>query len=202
MSALAIVEAAATIMGVVCVWLFIRQHIGAWPAAMGSAVLFGVVFADAGLYANMGLQGFYVALAFYGWHQWRRGGPQQEGVAVTRIALRQSFVLGAIVLVAAAVIVAILAAATRGATPTVDAVIAFVSDDRARALDALATAMSLAGTWMQAKKILENWLLWIVTDAILAGVFLSQGLYFTTALYLLYLGMAVQGYRAWRRDLD
>lgn len=201
MSTLSVVEAAGTVAGVICVWLFIRQHIWAWPTAALSAVLFGVVFLDSGLYANMGLQGFYVVLALYGWNQWRRGGPQRAGVRVQRVSGRQGAMLGLLVLLASIAIVATLVLVTRGAPVTLEAIVAFATSEPARTLDALATAMSLAGTWMQARKIIENWFLWIVTDTILAGVFFSQGLYFTTALYLLYLVMATIGYRAWRKDL-
>ncbi len=201
MSSLEIIEAAGTITGIICVWLFIRQNIWAWPVAVVSAALFCVVFLDAGLYSNMGLQGFYIGLAFYGWHQWRRGGPEQAGVKVQHLTRRQGAVLGMLVLLTTTTLVAMLVFITRGTPITPETMAAFIASEHARSLDALATAMSLAGTWMQAKKILENWLLWIVTDIILAGVFFSQGLYFTTALYLLYLVMASLGYRAWRKDL-
>ncbi len=201
MSSLEIIEAAGTITGIICVWLFIRQNVWAWPVAVVSAALFGVVFLDAGLYSNMGLQAFYIGLAFYGWHQWRRGGPKQAGVKVQHLIRRQGAVLGMLVLLTATILVAMLVFITRGAPITPETMAAFIASEHARSLDALATAMSLAGTWMQANKILENWLLWIVTDIILAGVFFSQGLYFTTALYMLYLVMASLGYQAWRKDL-
>ena len=91
--------------------------------------------------------------------------------------------------------------AVQGAPVTVGTVIAFAAAEKARSLDALATAMSLAGTWLQANKFLANWTVWIATDVLLAGVFLSQELYFTTGLYLVYLAMAILGYCTWRKDL-
>ena len=196
------VEAAATILGFLCVWLFIQQRIWAWPAAGASAVLFGVVFYDAALFANMGLQGVYVILAFYGWNQWRRGGADQAGVSVQHITARLGVTLGALVVFCALLLVGAAHWAIDGAVPqSAGEFVSFLEREPARSLDALATALSLAGTWMQAKKILENWLVWIGTDLLLVGVFLSQGLYFTTALYLVYLVMATIGYRTWRKDL-
>lgn len=194
-------EAAATVLGILCVLGFIRQNVWAWPTAALSAILFGIVFHEASLFANMGLQAAYVALAIYGWHQWRGGGPERGGVHVQRLRARQGAALGALVIIAATAILALLVWVAHGVPFAPSDMAAFVAAEPARALDALATAMSLAGTWMQAKKILENWLLWIVTDLVLAGVFLSQGLYFTTALYVLYLAMALAGYRQWHKAL-
>ncbi len=196
-----IVEVAGTLIGFICVIFFIRQSIYAWPAAIVSAALFGVVFFDAGLYANMGLQGVFIALSFYGLHQWRCGGPVREGVVVQRLRVHHSIALGTLVLVVAVVLIAVLTFAVQGAPVTVGTVIAFAAAEKARSLDALATAMSLAGTWLQANKFLANWTVWIATDVLLAGVFLSQELYFTTGLYLVYLAMAILGYCTWRKDL-
>jgi len=197
---LLITEVLATLTGFLCVLFFIRQIVWAWPVAVVSATLFGIVFLDAGLYSNMGLQGLYVVLAFYGWYQWRRGGPDSTGVTVKNLTALQGVVLGTVALLAAAALIVALVLITRGSPVTIASIIDFITSENARSLDALATAMSLAATWMQAKKILENWLLWIVIDTLLTGVFLSQELYFTAALYLLYLVMATLGYQAWRRD--
>ena len=196
------IEAAGTVTGVFCVWFFIRQNIWAWSMAAVSAILFGIVFYTAGLYSNMALQGFYVALAAYGWHQWRRGGAEQSGVRVHRLTLSHGVILGLAVVIMAVAGVVILTWITQNGPITARSVIVFLTEEQARSADALATAMSLAGTWMQAKKILENWLLWIITDMLLVGVFFSQGLYFTTALYVLYLGMATMGFMAWKKDLQ
>ena len=62
-------------------------------------------------------------------------------------------------------------------------------------------AASLAAQWMAARKWLENWLVWIGVNVVSVGVFFSQQLHLTTALYVLYLAMAFVGYRAWTRAM-
>ena len=195
------IEIAATLTGFLCVLLLIRQNTWSWPVVIISALLFGVVFQQAGLYANMGLQGVFIGLAIYGWYQWG-GITKGKGVSVQKIKLPLAVLLGGISIVSTAILIAILTLVTGGSPLSFQSLTDFVSSEQARSIDAFATSMSLVATWMQAKKILENWLLWVVIDALLIGVFVSQGLYPTAVLYLLYLVMAVLGFLSWRRDLS
>jgi nicotinamide mononucleotide transporter len=61
---------------------------------------------------------------------------------------------------------------------------------------------SVVTTWMVARRVIENWLYWIVVDAIAAWLYFSQGLLVTTVLFVIYLGIVVRGYFAWRRELS
>jgi nicotinamide mononucleotide transporter len=54
---------------------------------------------------------------------------------------------------------------------------------------------------MQARKYLENWLLWVVVDVVYVGMSLSQGLTLTAGLYAVYVGLAFLGFRDWRRSM-
>ena len=67
--------------------------------------------------------------------------------------------------------------------------------------DSLTTAMSLAAQWMLAKKIFENWLVWIAVDVIYVGVYVARELYLTAGLHGIYLGLAILGYFAWRNAM-
>jgi nicotinamide mononucleotide transporter len=69
-------------------------------------------------------------------------------------------------------------------------------------LDAVSTSLSIVATWMLARKILENWLLWIVADLISTGLYIYKGLWPTTVLFLVYTVLAVVGYFQWKRSLE
>ena len=68
-------------------------------------------------------------------------------------------------------------------------------------LDSLLTAFSIAAQWMQTRKLLETWLVWIVVDLFYVGMFLYKGLYPTAALYAVFLWLAGLGFVSWRRSL-
>jgi nicotinamide mononucleotide transporter len=67
-------------------------------------------------------------------------------------------------------------------------------------LDSALTAVSLVAQWMMTRKLLEHWLVWIAVDLVYVPMYVSRQLYPTAALYLVFLGLAVAGYLAWRRD--
>jgi nicotinamide mononucleotide transporter len=68
-------------------------------------------------------------------------------------------------------------------------------------VDAFVAWASVLATWMVARKVLENWLYWIVIDAVAAALYWSQGFHATAVLFVLYVAIAVRGYFAWRAAL-
>ncbi len=69
-------------------------------------------------------------------------------------------------------------------------------------LDAATTTTSLVAQWMMTRKLLENWLLWVLVDVVYIGMFIYKGLYLTAVNYAVYLVLAVMGYVAWKRSLE
>jgi nicotinamide mononucleotide transporter len=69
-------------------------------------------------------------------------------------------------------------------------------------VDAFVAWVSVLATWMVARKVLENWLYWIVVDSVAAALYWSQGLHATAVLFVVYVVIAVRGYFTWRADLD
>jgi nicotinamide mononucleotide transporter len=164
--------------------LAVRQHIACWVFAATSSAVFLWIFARAGLDMQAALQVFYIAMAAYGWHSWRGGAaPAQTARPVTSWpALRHLAAIVAIVLISVA----------NGALASREgfAIVPY--------LDALTAWGSVFATWLVARKVLENWLYWIALDLTAAGLYWSQGLFATALLFVLYSGIAVQGYRSWR----
>ena len=179
-------EVVGVVTGVLGVWLTTRQRIWCWPVGMVSVACFIAVFFRAKLYGAMGLQGVYVLLLAYGWYAWRRGGREHAPLAVTRAPAR---------LAAALAVASGLASAAAGYW------LRTRTDEVLPWLDGFTTSFSLAAQWMQARKLLENWIVWIVVDLAYVGMSLSQGLALTAGLYAVYVGLAVLGFRDWRRSM-
>ena len=172
--------------GILSVWLTTRQKIWCWPIGILSVTAFIAVFFEAKLYAAMGLQCVYVGLLSYGWYAWLHGGEEHGALRVSRVPPR----LGAGLMVLAAAASGIAGYWLRAET---DQVLPY--------LDGFATSFSLAAQWMQARKYLENWLVWVVVDVVYVGMSLSQGLALTSGLYAVYIGLAMLGWRDWRRSM-
>lgn len=165
--------------------LAVRQNAWCWACAIASSAIFLVLFARGGLVMQAALQVFYIAMGAYGWWAWRRGSAQGAGLPVSRWRAGQHVVAIAALLAASAVNGWIVARAQGGWVPYVDAFVAWVS---------------VLATWMVARKVLENWLYWIVVDSVAAALYWSQGFHATAVLFVAYVIIAVRGYFAWRSD--
>ena len=183
-SAIAPFEWLAVALALAYLLLAVRQHIACWFFAATSSAVFLWLFAHAGLVMQAALQVFYIAMAAYGWYSWRGG-------AATAHASRP-VTTWPMVRHLAAIAVVVLASAVNGALSSPD------SPAVVRYLDALTAWGSVFATWLVARKVLENWLYWIALDLTAAGLYWSQGLFATALLFVLYSGIAVQGYRSWR----
>ena len=179
-------ELAAALTGAISVWLSVRQNIWSWPTAIVNVVLYTVVFWDAKLYADMGLQVIYAVLSLYGWYQWLYGGAGRTELRVTRTPPRVAAILTLIAAAGSALLDTLLRHTTDAALPF---------------MDSFLSSTSLVAQWMMTKKLLENWLVWIAVDVLYVGMFLFKGLYLTAGLYAVFLGLAVRGYLDWRRSM-
>ncbi|MGW7319189.1 nicotinamide riboside transporter PnuC [Streptomyces sp. NPDC054854] len=174
--------------GAVCVWLVARQHIANWPVGIANNLFFIVLFTQAGLYADAGLQIVFIALAAYGWWSWTHGGgPGTTGALPVRRTTRAEW---AWLLVAGAVGTAALTLLLDRAT---DSTVPF--------WDALTTGLSLMATYGQCRKRLESWWLWIAADLVYIPLYAYKGLYLTSVLYVGFLALCVAGLIGWRRTL-
>jgi nicotinamide mononucleotide transporter len=179
-------EIGGVAFGVLSVWLIARQRVLGWPAGIVNVALFIVVFYQARLYADMGLQVVYVVLCAYGWYAWVRGGPEHGTLAVHRAS---TALLGGLGL-----------AGLAGAT-LLGTALHYHTDASLPFVDAATTSFSLVAQWLQTRKYLENWVLWIAVDVVYVGMYLYKALFLTAGLYAVFLALAVIGLRGWRRSL-
>ncbi|WP_371592529.1 nicotinamide riboside transporter PnuC [Streptomyces virginiae] len=185
--------------GALCVWLVARQHVANWPIGIANNIFFIVLFAQAGLYADAGLQIVFIALAAYGWWSWTHGGgpgsaealpvrrtTRAEALPVRRTTRTEWVGLAAAGAVGVLALTLLLSRATDSTVPF---------------WDAATTGLSLAATYGQCRKLVESWWLWIAADLVYIPLYAYKGLYLTSALYLGFLALCVVGLLGWRRSL-
>lgn len=179
-----IAEGIAVALALAYLLLAVRQNPWCWACAIASSAIYLVLFMRAGLPMQSALQAFYVAMAGYGWVAWRRGGAEGSVLPISRWPLSRH--LWALALVAILTMVVGRPAARYGsAQPYVDTLVA---------------ASSVLATWMVTRKVLENWLYWIVIDSVAAVLYWTQGLQATAGLFVIYVLIAVRGHFTWVRD--
>jgi nicotinamide mononucleotide transporter len=182
-------EAAGVLFSVLYLVLAIRENLWCWPAAFLSSALTIVVMFGARLYSEAALNVFYAAMAVYGWYQWRYGG-RAFGRGTPELPIRvwplkvHALAIGGSVL-ASAVVGWLMSRHTQAAFPY---------------LDAFVTVSSVVTTYMVARKILENWLYWLVVDSLSLYLYLQRELYLYAGLFALYLVLVVIGLVRWHRD--
>ncbi|MEV0040166.1 nicotinamide riboside transporter PnuC [Streptomyces sp. NPDC050804] len=172
--------------GALCVWLVARQHLANWPIGIANNVFFIMLFTQAGLYADAGLQVVFITLAAYGWWTWTHGGGPGSSLPVRRTTRTEWNRLLAAGAVGTLGLTLLLGRATDSTVPF---------------WDALTTALSLMATYGQCRKRLESWWLWIAADLVYIPLYAHKDLYLTSLLYLGFLALCVAGLRNWSRDL-
>jgi len=181
------VELLGAILGIIYIFFSIRQSILTWPVGLLTSMLYVWVFFVSKLYADMGLQMYYVVISIYGWYEWLRGNQTNhyEPIRISRLSLKLGAILSVVSLVIFIMIWFILKNYTDSPVPIADS---------------LATALSIVATWMLARKILEHWLVWIFVDAFSVGLFWYKDLLPTVFLFVVYTVMAYIGYCEWKRE--
>jgi len=179
-------ELVAVVLTLAAVFLTVRQIIWCWPLAMISVTLYALVFYDARLYADMGLQGLYFGLAVYGWWAWLHGGEDRGELAVSLTSGRTRGVLLLVATLGAILLGQTLTRFTNASLPLMDSTL---------------TSVSITAQWMQTQKLLESWLVWLTVDVFYVGMFLYKELYLTAGLYAIFLVLAAMGFAEWRRSM-
>jgi nicotinamide mononucleotide transporter len=176
------IEILGFVTGALCVWLLVRQNIWNWPIGIANNLLFIALFYRTGLYADMGLQVFYIGIGLYGWWNWRHGGRDHGTLAVDRTPWPWAAALAAFVALFTLGLAAGLRRWTNSTVPV---------------LDSFITALSIAAQFMMARKWIENWGVWILANFLSVGLLIFKGLYLTSGLYAVYQLLCMMGLAEW-----
>lgn len=169
--------------GLLYLFLEIRQHRAMWIVGILTSLFYIFVFFFSKIYADMGLNVYYVAISIYGFRQWTQGKKQEEILYRT---LTPRLLAGVLLAIAAlfALLYNILYRLTDSPIPVGDA---------------FTTAVGIVATWMVARRIIEHWICWIVANGVSVWLYYQRGLYPTLFLYTCYTILAAVGWYAWKK---
>jgi nicotinamide mononucleotide transporter len=171
-------------LGLAGVVLMIRRSLWAFPVGLAAVTVQGVLFFRARFYADATQQVFFFAALAWGWWRWTAGRGAAPELPVTALAWRTR---GLIALGGVAATAAWALALHRWT----DAVMPW--------RDAFIAVFGIVAQWLQARKLIDNWPLWIVVNLVAIAAYWQAALAYTALLYAIYLGLAVVGWRAWAK---
>lgn len=178
-------EGLAVVLAIAYLLLAARESLWCWLCAFISSVIYVWICWQARLYMETALNVFYAVMAVLGWWQWQAGGSGPGARPITVLRWHQHAVIAVLIVVLSLLNGAVMQRYTDAAWPLVDSFI---------------TWSSVVTTFLVVRKVLENWLYWIVIDGIAVIVYIDRHLYLTALLFSAYVVIVVFGYFRWRRD--
>ena len=190
-----------TVLGLAYILLEYKASVWMWAVGFAMQALGIVLYYQKGLYADCGMEFYYLAMTVYGWWKWIRMS-QRDGSFVTSSAdvtkepslcdirhFPKRFVFPWLVIIAViwGIIYWLLVTFTNSNVPLADS---------------FTTALSIVGIWALAHKYLEQWFIWIAVDVVTCGLYFYKDIPFKASLYALYVVIAVFGYMKWRRMMQ
>jgi nicotinamide mononucleotide transporter len=180
-------EVFGTLVGLAYLWLEYKASIYLWIASIIMPAIYIIVYYQAGLYADFGINIYYLIASVYGWIIWKKQQGQTDNIPQNTISCMPKSRWYPLV----------------GITTLLFAAIAWIlirfTDSNVPYWDSFTTALSVAALWMLAHKYIEQWLVWIIVDVVCCGLYIYKELYFTAGLYGLYSIIALFGYIKWKQ---
>lgn len=173
-----------TVTGFLCVYLAAKQHILNWPISIISVAAYAILFYQSKLYGNAVLQVYFFGTAIYGWYYWVKRGQDADKKPIVSFSALEIAGTVAVVLVLSGVTGWFLGTYTDTDVPYIDG---------------FCTAMSFVAQFLMTRKVLQNWLLWIIVDICYIPLYLYKGFMLTALLYVAFTVIATMGYLDWRR---
>jgi nicotinamide mononucleotide transporter len=182
-------ELSAAGLGFIAIYLQIKQNVWYWLVSIIMVSMYIYIYIDARLYADMSLQVYYLVISFYGWYMWLFGkkiNSHKTQLPVSTSTVPILVVSGLVSILLFFIIAWILQQFTNSDLPY---------------WDSFTTSLSFIATWMLARKKIENWLIWIVVDAVSIGIYIYKELYPTAILFTFLTILAAVGYKKWKADM-
>ncbi|MGB9801602.1 MAG: nicotinamide riboside transporter PnuC [Arcobacter sp.] len=181
-------EAIAMLLAVAYIVLAIKQSLWCWPAAFLSTLIYTILFFDVSLLMDSFLNAYYLIMAVYGWYSWKYGGKNEEKQL-------EVITYGTVKNIKIILLLTVLSLG-------VGYIMANYTTASFAYMDSFTTVFALFATFMLAKKVLENWIYWIVIDAISIYIYIQKGLNLTAILFVIYTVLAFVAYKKWKEEYD
>ena len=175
-----------TILGLLYIWLEYRASLWMWAVGFFMQVLGIVLYYQKGLYADCGMEFYYLSMTLYGTWMWMRGTSKKKALPIRHFPTRLILPWTLVILSVWALIYWLLVTFTDSTVPLADS---------------FTTALSIIGIWALAHKYLEQWFIWIAVDIVTSVLYFYKDIPFKASLYALYVVIAIMGYFKWRRNV-
>ena len=191
-------EIFGTIVGLFYLWFEYRASIYLWIAGIIMPAIYIFVYYKAGLYADFGINIYYLLAAIYGWFFWMWGRRKEKShnppnEQSTKVPVDLPIIHTPLKYYLPLLLVFIVSFIG------ISQILIHYTDSNVPWLDSFTTALSIVGMWMLARKYIEQWFAWILVDIVCCGLYIYKDLYFTSALYGLYSIIAIFGYFKWKK---
>lgn len=173
-----------TILGLLYILFEYRASLWMWAVGFFMQVLGIVLYYQKGLYADCGMEFYYLSMTIYGSICWARGTHKKTALPIRHFPTRLILPWIAIICAVWALIYWLLVTFTDSNVPLADS---------------FTTALSIIGIWALAHKYLEQWFIWIAVDVVTSALYFYKDIPFKASLYALYVIIAIMGYFKWKR---
>ena len=180
-------EAFATIFGLLSVWFSMRENILVFPTGIVNTSIYVYILFFAGLYGDMSINAYYFAMSIYGWKKWSQKTDNTYYIPIRNSTRREKIYSIILMTVSFGLLSYILKNFTSSSVPYIDA---------------LTTSIFFVGMWLMAKKVIDNWIYWIIGDLITIPLYIYKGLTITAFQYLIFTILAIAGYIAWKKQIN
>ena len=177
-----------TLLGLAYILLEYKASIWLWAVGFVMQVLDIVLYYQKGLYADCGMEFYYIAMTIYGYANWKFLKRTKEKKELPITHFKKSLILPWTV-------------ATLAIWAALWWFLSTKTDSRVPITDSFTTALSFVGIWALARKYLEQWLIWIVVDVVTCALYIYKDIPFKASLYGLYVIIAIFGYIRWRKKV-
>lgn len=178
-----------TLLGLAYILLEYRASVWLWPVGLAMQALGIVLYYQKGLYADCGMEFYYICMTCYGLYSWTR---HRHATGSTPVKEKPITHMGREAMLAWTVITLLI-------WGVIYYLLAYHTDSRVPLADSFTTALSIVGIWALARKYLEQWIIWIAVDVVTCGLYFYKDIPFKASLYGLYVVIAIAGYCRWHR---
>ena len=179
-------ELTGTIIGLIYLWLEYKASIWLWAVGFIMPAVYIVIYYRAGLYADLGINVYYILASVYGLFKWLSGSKSNDEAPLEIKPTPKSLYLP-------------LTLITVALTCVIAVILINFTDSNVPWTDSFTTALSIVAMWMLAKKFIEQWLAWIIVDVVCTVLYVYKDLYFTSVLFGIYSVIAYLGYLKWKK---
>ena len=182
-----ILEVTATLFGLMSVWFSMNENILVFPAGLISTAIYVYILYFAGLFGDMSINAYYVLMSIYGWYKWLQTTDNSHTIPIRYSTSKEKVYASVVLLFSFVLLSFVLSRFTSSTVPYIDA---------------FTTSIFFVGMWLMAKKIIDNWIFWIIGDLISIPLYIYKGLTITSFQFVVFTILAIAGYLEWKKQIN